>query len=89
MQLPDDIKPISIIYVYKDGSRYECLDVDNYQKNLSVAGALTWSHGVKMEPVNWEKLAEPLEIPMGVSQWMNHGIKWSYDKFFKIIWPKN
>jgi hypothetical protein len=42
-----------------------------------------------MEPVDWEKLAEPLEIPMGVSQWRNHGIKWSYDKYFKIKWPKN
>ena len=28
------------------------------------------------------------EIPMGVSQWKNHGIKNGYDKYFKIVWTK-
>ena len=26
-----------------------------------------------------------LDIPMGVSQWRNHGEKWHYDDFFKVI----
>lgn len=27
-------------------------------------------------------------IPMGVTQWKEHGKKNSYDKYFNIIWPK-
>jgi hypothetical protein len=88
MQLPEDIKPVSVIYVYANGDRYECLDVKNMLKNLSASGALAWSHGLAMDPVEWVKIPEPLEYPMGVSQWRNHGIKWGYDKFFKLIWPK-
>ena len=27
------------------------------------------------------------EVPLGVSQWKEHGIKYGYDKYFKIKWP--
>lgn len=27
------------------------------------------------------------EVGMGVSQWREHGIRFQYDKYFKIVWP--
>jgi hypothetical protein len=27
-------------------------------------------------------------VPMGVSEWREHGIKYGYDQYFKIKWPK-
>ncbi len=30
-----------------------------------------------------------IDIPMGISQWSNHGIKHGYDKFFGIKWPSD
>jgi hypothetical protein len=28
------------------------------------------------------------QLPMGVSQWREHGKKYKYDKYYQIKWPK-
>lgn len=90
MQLPEDKNPISVVYIYADGSKYECANVEGMIKNLASASMMLWSHSIPMKTIEWVKIEDkPLDIPMGVSQWRNHGMKWSYDKYFKIKWPKN
>ena len=41
-------------------------------------------------PKDWGKMITPVEkISLGCSQWKLHGIKYGYDKYFNIKWPKD
>ncbi len=49
-------KLIKVINEYEDGSKeyIDGVDVENYLSNMSTAGGLCFSHGIKFEPVKWK-----------------------------------
>ena len=40
------------------------------------------------EPHHVTEVSNMVDPPMGVSQWREHGIKYHYDEYFNIKWPK-
>ena len=55
-------------------------EIDNFIKDLCRAGVKS---EVRERLSNLLQAYKNLDIPMGISAWKNHGIKWHYWYFFK------
>lgn len=56
-EIPNIEELKSVIYVYKDGSQYEMVDVQNYIDNLKLGGLLVATRGyMTMKPVRWNRI---------------------------------
>lgn len=58
MSLPQDEKPVKIIYEFKNGDQYfiDGPDVEAFNSNMSSASFMGFTHGMSFSPINWKKI---------------------------------
>ena len=51
-----DLRLARVIYVYEDGSEFECLDPELMEKQIEAASSFCCTHGWEFKLVRWKKI---------------------------------